>query len=732
MSDALAEAQRLYVESLDAQRDQRRQISEDLEFSDPSDPRQWDETIRIARENDPGGKRPCLVMDQIGQYVANVAGQIEQNPPALHAIPEGGGAEKEAAEQMDGRFRYIEYSSRASQHYARALTSAARAGVGYLTVRPKYIDRALNIQEPSIGSEPDPLRVVLDPWSVETDGCDADFGYILTPFSVREFNRRWKGKDARDFGDVEYTRYNDQRKSVLVAEQWVKEQSTKNMIVFVGADGQDTTLEEGAFWEAHQAGEVPEQAQAPHTYKDKTQIIKWRQMSGADVLEESEYLADSIGIVPMYGYVGFANGRMTYCGLPRRGRNPQRAYNYHVSEQLAFIMTAPKSPWLVSKRAARGVEALWDNSAREARAWLPYNDVDEEGQPIQTPTRINSGTNLVNHETGAAQALRDIQAATGMYQSNLGANSNVVSGVAYDAQKQQGEASTAHFPSHMAASLGQLGRIVMQMDARLADTPRKQAIIGVDGSPGSINVDPEQKTAFQRQQGGDVSINPKVGTYGVRVVVGASFATQRKETNAAFAEIMRGNKELAPVVAPFWAQTLDFPGSDKFAQAMAAMAPPPVKSILQPEGQDKGPDPAEMAQQLAQCKEALAEAIQHAKDAQDDADQAIAAAADAKRLGEVRERELDIDAYNAETNRLKVTGANEAQIQAVVTDLVNTMLSQPEPLPGDPVPQQAAPVEAPPEMPTEPEQPMDGGLQPDMGQPTPDSQQPAPETAPLA
>ena len=71
-------------------------------------------------------------------------------------------------------------------------------------------------------------------------------------------------------------------------------------------------------------------------------------MSGAAVLEESEYLADSIGIVPVYGSVGFSDGRMRYCGIPRRARAPQQAYNYHVSEQLAYIGTAPKSPWLVT------------------------------------------------------------------------------------------------------------------------------------------------------------------------------------------------------------------------------------------------------------------------------------------------------------------------------------------------------------------------------------------------
>lgn len=677
MTDALKEAQRLYQDALDASREQRQQIDEDLRFSDPSDPQQWDEDVKRQREQDPGGKRPCLVLDQTGQYVANVAGQIEQQPPSLHAIPETGGAEKQVAEQIDGRFRQIEYASRASQHYARALTSAARTGVGYLIARPEYIDRALGWQAPRISSEPDPLKVVFDPWSTETDGSDGTFGYVLTSISPREFERKWGKRDQVDFGDTEQSHRNDTRKSVLVAEQWYRDEVTRNVIVYTDATGQEVSGTEDEYWAACQAAG----AQLPYdrTYKDKRAIVRWRRMSGCDVLEESEYPAEFIGIVPVYGYVSFVDGRMKYCGIPRRARSAQQAYNYHKSE-----LFMPGAQLMASKRALAGVETIWDRAQVQRRAFLPYNDMDDMGQ-VAPPTLIKTGSSLIDHMAGAEAALRDIQSSVGIYQANLGAPSNETSGVAIESRKQQGEASNAHFPSHLSASLGHLGRIVMDMDARLADTRRQMPIMGVDGSSGQINIDPGQRQAFSRSQTGDVTINPRIGKYGVRVVTGASYSTQRTQTNAAFAEIMRGNKEMAPVVAPFWAQTLDFPGSDKFAQAMAAMAPPAVKSILQPEGGNKGPDPAALAQQLKQCQDALQEAIQHAHEAQQDADEAIAAAADAKRSADSKVRELDIKAYEAETERLKVTGANVDQIEAITRDLINQMLMQPDPLPGDPV-----------------------------------------------
>ena len=74
--DKVKEMQELYTEAVDATWQQRRQIAEDVAFSDPSDPQQWDSDVKSKRENDPGGARPCLVFDQLGQYVNNVAGQV--------------------------------------------------------------------------------------------------------------------------------------------------------------------------------------------------------------------------------------------------------------------------------------------------------------------------------------------------------------------------------------------------------------------------------------------------------------------------------------------------------------------------------------------------------------------------------------------------------------------------------------------------------------------------------
>lgn len=681
--DSVTEAGKLFREAMDATRDQRQQIEEDLRFSEPSNPQQWDDEEKRARENDPGGARPCLVHDQIGQYVANVAGQVEQRPPGLHALPVDGGADRKVAEHLDGFFRHIEHASRASQHYATALTSAARAGVGYLTLRPEYTDRALNYQEPRIGSEGDPLRVVFDPWSKEIDGSDATFGFLLTPFSHTEFERI-AGEKARkvSFGDESQRYVNDWRESILIAEMWQIEDKKKNIIVCTEPSGDRVSMSEDDFWIAKQDGRELSYA---YNYMDTYRCVKWKRMSGAEIIgKETEYPASGIGIIPVYGYVGYSEGRMKYCGIPRRARDPQRAYNFHISETRALMATAPKAPWVVDKRAIKGLEPLWDRASVDSRAYLPVNGVDEQGNPIPPPQRPQIAVDLRNHQYGADQALRDIQSSIGLYQANLGAPSNETSGVAIDSRKQQGEASTAHFPSHLAASLGQLGTLTMEMVPKLIDTKRQMRILGIDKTPSQIVINPGQPEAMQETEEG-ISINPNIGKYDVRAVVGASFATQRTQTQQALSDVMTRNPALTPAIAPLWAQTLDMPNADKLAQVLTAMAPEPVKAILQPPS-ERGPSTAELMAQVQQLQGALQQATAIAHEAQQDADEANAKLMDKEAEAEVKEKEVNVKAYDAETKRIQALGmaATPEALKLLVAQTVEQMLSSPNPLPGDP------------------------------------------------
>jgi hypothetical protein len=299
-----------------------------------------------------------------------------------------------------------------------------------------------------------------------------------------------------------------------------------------------------------------------------------------------------------------------------------------------------------SLHAHAGLKAMWERSAIDSRAALFYDDVDEEGNPIAAPTRPNVSVNLQNHIEGANQALSDLEASIGMYRANLGAPSNETSGVAIDARKEQGEASTSHFPQNLASSLGQVGRICLQMTPKLIDTKRQHAHSGHRHEAGRRHGRPAGAQGVRADQEG-VVLNPNVGTYDVRVVVGASYSTQRSQAQAALSEVMQRNPALTPAIAPLWAQNLDFPHADKLAQVLTAMAPEPVQAILNPEASNK-PTVEQLMAKTQQMEQALQQATQHLQAIQQEATGLVQKLQEKDAKLQAMEADKHVEEFNAE------------------------------------------------------------------------------------
>ena len=243
----------------------------------------------------------------------------------------------------------------------------------------------------------------------------------------------------------------------------------------------------------------------------------------------------------------------------------------------------------------------------------------------------------------------------------------------------------------MSASLAQVGKLVMQMIPKLIDKKRQVRILGIDNTPSNTVIDPKQENAVVEHEGGKSSINPGVGNYDVRVVVGPSYSTQRQQAQQAYTEMMRANPAMMPAIAPLWAQVLDVPHADKLAQVLTAMAPDPVKAILNPE-QDVSV--GQLKQELEQCKAALQEAIQHAQAAQAEADEAGMKAMSVEADKEAKDDENAIKAYDAFTKRLQTLGTTltPESVQALVQQTMAEAMAQPNPLdsPDEPAQQEPA------------------------------------------
>jgi hypothetical protein len=157
-----------------------------------------------------------------------------------------------------------------------------------------------------------------------------------------------------------------------------------------------------------------------------------------------------------------------------------------------------------------------------------------------------------------------------------------------------------------------------------------------------------------------------VGKYDVVVEVGPSFNTQREEVRDAILEFIRVYPQSAPVLGDLLAKHMDWPQADVIARRLQALLPPPVQGAENP--------------MIGQMKQAIDQLTQQLKKVEDD-----------KR----------IDAYNADTNRIKALAdahAKGLQVTMNADGSINAVpLAMPQPM-------------APPGAQMDPQQPPSGGF----------------------
>jgi hypothetical protein len=565
-----------YEDAKEADREQQQRMLEDLRFSNPSDPQQWDQEAKDMRKG-----RVCLTLDRTNQYIVQVVNDARKNKPGITTMPADSGADVEVAKRLDGVIRHIEYRSRAPIAYDTAIEHAARCGRGWFRILPEVVNEQTNHQEIVIKRVTDPTSIVLDPDSTEPDGSDAMYGFAETVMSKRAFKAAFPKADASSWAtaDGRWT-FED---GVRVCEYQYVQEVDRNHLVVQAPDGEELELSEDDYWLL--AKQIGYQPTVVRQFMAKERTVKWCKLSGAEVLEETVFPSRWIGFVQVLGFELWVDGKRYVCGLTRRMRDAQRSYNYERSALVEAIALQPKAPILTPVESIEGHEKAWNQLNSGSPAYLPYNALDDEGNAFPKPDRMSPPTFPAAFAQAGQIALGDLEASVGMFQSNMGAPSNATSGRQERERKEQGNTATFHFVDNLSRGIEHGGRIVVDMIPRLYDTKRQARILGMDGQHDQVEVDPKLQMPVKRQGKKVVAINPHIGTYDVRVVAGTNYTTQRQEAAEGIAEILQAAPQFAPVLAPALVKLRDWPDAEKYSRMLLAMAPPQVQEIAN-EGQD--------------------------------------------------------------------------------------------------------------------------------------------------
>jgi hypothetical protein len=137
-----------------------------------------------------------------------------------------------------------------------------------------------------------------------------------------------------------------------------------------------------------------------------------------------------------------------------------------------------------------------------------------------------------------------------------------------------------------------------------------------------------------------------VGKYDVAVDTGPSYATQRQEAADMVVSLLQAYPQGAPMMIDILARNQDYPGSDEIAERFKTMLPPQLKG---------GPDP-----QVMQLQQQLQQGAQYVQILQREVEQLKSQIKDKQTENYIKNRGVDVDAYEAVTERLeKASQADE-------------------------------------------------------------------------
>jgi hypothetical protein len=549
---------------------------EDMRFSDPTDPQQWDEKVKRERQSAPGGARPCLVFDQTQQFVRQVINTARRNKPALNFLPVDDDSDPKLAEVLKGLARQTEYASRAEVGYITALDQATRGGIGYFRLvmeeeKGSPVDGQVC---PKIKRVVDFSTVLPDPDFTEPDGSDMGWGFVEESMHRTRFEREYpkaKGSDTDDRG-------------------WF----TKDHV---------------RICEYYRLREV-----------DGKRVCEHFKISGEEVLEETTFPAEFVPIFPVLGNEEWDEGKRRLSGCVRLARDAQITYNFERNSEFEAVAVGPKAPWLVPAEAVEDYQEHWAQANRGNLAYLPYKSIDEQGNPIaHRPERIAPAGIAAGWTQLSERSKQDIQAALGMYQATVGNNPNSQSGRAVMALQDKADVGSFHYVDNLALTISHCGRVLTQVWPVVYDQEQVLRIIGEDDDPQFVRVDPSQPTGYMERrdlQGKKiVTINPGVGRYDVRATVGPAFQTRQVEAAAELGEMVNGNPQLMAILGDVWVKMRNFPEAEKIARRLKAMLPPQVQQAEQEEDGAPQVPPQVMAimQQAQQEIQVLQQQLQEAQ-----------------------------------------------------------------------------------------------------------------------
>lgn len=615
--------------STDAESEQRQREDEDLAF-DAGD--QWPDSVKASRRaQNIGGvdipARPMLTIPKLDQPVQLVINQQRRAHLGITVSPENETANPETAEVLQGIIRHIQTHSRAEMARNWAFERSVKAGRGYYRILKRYVDQTgagehWSDQELCIQRVLNQGSVYLDPYAVEPDWSDGEWGLIGGFMPEKRFRQRWpKAKmttalDDDDFGssegDIEPNWMSSDiegYRGVRVMEFFRVQHLSRTRVSYLEPDATGQMGRQNGYLD-----ELGDEWWT--TNKDRVDVrrnvderkVMWYTLNALEVLEQEEWDGRYIPIIPVIGREQYFKNRRRWVGIIRPAQDGQRLFNYAATSAVEKEAIDTKAPWIGYEGQFKGHEEAWSQASTRNFPYLQVSPVTIGGQPAPLPQRNTAGSNISGSLALLEAADQFIKAATFTYDPSLGNARSGDSGRKVLALQTQGEEGNSNYLDNLVTiSMPFEAMQLVDLIPKVYDRPgRIQQVLGVEGDEKAVMLnapfvsgpDGRPQAVDMAAQGAKLYDLTK-GRYTTAITIGKSYNSRLLQGVDEMNQLLQAAPELLKVIGDIYFKFRDFPGHTEISERFKKMLPPELAD------RENAEDPEQLKSQLAQQQQAM-------------------------------------------------------------------------------------------------------------------------------
>lgn len=560
----------------------------------------WTDEDRAARED---AGRPCVHLDQLNQYLAQVSGNIRKAKRAINVTPKGDGANDQDARKRSALIMAIEERSQAQPVYLNAFECMIQRSYGFAVIRTEYRDFESFDQEILIKPILNPDTVLLSPNYKQPDASDLPDGFLLELVTKANFKRLYPKAKITDFTDeqMDVPHATDWVKDKYVqrGEYWKVEHERSKLFLIETANGPVVFTEEE--WkqlkERGQSGQIKRERSIEKPY------VMQYMTNGLEILDEIPWDGSRIPIIPCFGPERWrtegGNAKRELLSMVRFARDPQMMFDFFATGECEVAKKLPKVPFIGAKGQFESDKEAWTQCTDKGFAFLQYDPItDATGQTVLPPPQFTQyQANFAEWEAAKDAATRAVQA--GMNISPLpdaAQRRNQKSGIALEKIDDMESLGAVQFIDRFETCfLHNLGWQINELITPVLDTERDMPLTQPDGKRSLVHV--VGNTSHPIPEGGTYNvqglpedhIHTGKGEFDVTISTGPTHDSEREEQGE-FVDQLVENLANLPMPGTPQAKVLALgirmrPTLGPVGEQIAAVFDPPQASDLPPQAQ---------------------------------------------------------------------------------------------------------------------------------------------------